>query len=67
MPLYSVVLATPQSVVAGLRMFLTVLRAAGGESAEFRKLSALSDAELARRGLTRAVLKRHLRQKSAAR
>lgn len=34
---------------------------------EFATLNALSDAELARIGLTRRVLKRHLRQKHATR
>lgn len=33
---------------------------------EFEALDALSDAELAERGLTRTVLRRHLRQKHRA-
>jgi len=36
-------------------------------STEFDKLNALTDAELRERGLTRAVLRRHLRQKANAR
>lgn len=44
----------------------TDLRAAQAQAAEFAALNALSDVDLARMGLTRAVLKRHLRQKYAA-
>lgn len=56
-------LRTPFAWVAQL---WTSLRAAQTKATEFAALNALSDAELARMGLTRAVLKRHLRQKYAA-
>lgn len=51
------------------RLFDLWLRArhAHAMATEFAALNALSDADLMRMGLTRAVLKRHLRQKHAAR
>lgn len=42
-------------------------RATPPRSPEFHRLNALSDADLRRMGLTRAVLPRHLRQKRGGR
>ncbi|MDJ0860086.1 MAG: hypothetical protein QNJ03_13455 [Dinoroseobacter sp.] len=53
--------------LARLRSFWASLEYARATAAEFATLNALSDAELARMGLTRGVLKRHIHQKHSAR
>lgn len=53
--------------LARLRSFWASLEYARATAAEFAALNALSDAELARIGLTRAVLRRHIHQKHTAR
>lgn len=59
--------SSSQNWVSRLRGIWTDLRLAQAMAAEFAALNALSDADLARMGLTRAVLKRHLHQKHSAR
>ncbi|MDJ0994323.1 MAG: hypothetical protein QNI90_12160 [Dinoroseobacter sp.] len=53
--------------LARLRTFWASIEYARATAAEFAALNALSDAELARMGLTRGVLKRHIHQKYSAR
>lgn len=53
--------------LARLRSFWASLEYARATAAEFAALNALSDAELHRMGLTRAVLKRHIHQKHTSR
>ncbi|WP_424973262.1 hypothetical protein [Dinoroseobacter sp. S76] len=55
-----------RGVFARIRGFWTELREAHAMATEFAALNALSDTDLARMGLTRACLKRHLRQKASA-
>ena len=67
----SYALPAPARVLANLfsrvRDMWSELRAAHAIATELAALNALSDTELARMGLTRAVLKRHVRQKHCAR
>jgi uncharacterized protein YjiS (DUF1127 family) len=50
-----------------VRSFWASLRQAHAMATEVAALNALSDRDLAQMGLTRAVLKRHVRQKHCAR
>ncbi len=56
-----------RGIFSRLREAWSELRAAHAMATEFAALNALTDTGLARMGLTRACLKRHLRQKASAR
>lgn len=59
--------AVRSSPFARLRAFWAEIQQARAIAAEFAALNALTDADLRRMGLTRSVLKRHLKQKYTTR